>query len=231
MRDGEKKVYVHRISRNLGLPEEVVDTLFLFLFPSKVLSSLNGLGKSQHHHWVPPSWTACWSSYPGPSLCAFPSNLPPDSVREPVDDLGYQGQFSPSHAHVLLLESPLLPGSLLFFSHFAQDAKEPPVWEESHLSGGLFDPSFLCACLWRNRALPPCSDGIWPLCCHLLPSTLWSDNEQWAECGTGMGILGSGLFGRSHQYPPSLEFGLLWNSSHLQLHLWDSISVPSLLFQ
>lgn len=43
--------------------------------------------------------------------------------------------------------------------------------------------------------------------------------------------LGSCLFRCFHQYSSSLEFGLLWDSNHLRLHLWGTFSCLPVLFQ
>lgn len=153
---------------NSGFWEETIDAAFLFLFPSKGLSSLNGLQKPRAPSQSSSSLGCCWSSHPGSTLCAFPGNLPPDSVKEPINDPSNQGQLSPPYSHLPLFESPLLPEFLLLFSHCAYGVEEPFVWEENHLSGGLFDPGLLCVWLWGNRALPSCSDGLWPAICYPL---------------------------------------------------------------
>lgn len=60
-----------------------------------------------------------------------------------------------------------------------------------------------------------------------LPSaTLYSIVKRWAKSCVWdwCGDLGSFLFRCFHQYPSSLEYGLLWDSNHLQLHLWGTFS-------
>ena len=98
-----------------------------------------------------------------------------------------------------------------------------------YFKGGLPDSSLLCVWHWRDRSLLALSDGLWSLCCHLLPSALQSGDEQPALCEVGMGFMGPGFSGCSFQHPSGYELELLWEPYHLPLYLWTALSLPFVL--
>ena len=92
-----------------------------FLFLSHWRDSLMLHGSWQHNqsHCVCSPRTIQQPSHPGSTICNIPGDLPPDPHSEPADAAGDQDWFPAPHTHVLLPQSPLLPGCFLFLSHCA----------------------------------------------------------------------------------------------------------------
>ena len=75
---------------------------------------LHGSWQHNQSHCVCSPRTIQQPSDPDSTLCNIPGDLPPDPHREPADAAGDQDWFPPAHPHVLLPQSPLLPGCFLF---------------------------------------------------------------------------------------------------------------------
>ena len=155
--------------------------LFSHLFQSLVFTS----GSTLIFCPQEPSEPECWghfhsrgllriSSAPAAPVPGLSDHLHSHCAGEPGHDPDHQVQLQAPHAHVLLSQPLILCGFLLLNSSYTQATRKPDCRRQNHLLHRMPHTVLLCLLICGDRDIPVGSDGVWPICGHLQPSSLHS---------------------------------------------------------
>ena len=92
-------------------------------------------------------------------------------AEEPGHDPNYHDKSQTPHPYVLLPQTFVLPWSLLLNSSYTQTTRKLDCVRQNHLLHRMHH-AILCLHTCGDRDVPVGSDGIWPICGRLQPSSL-----------------------------------------------------------